>query len=111
MAAKWKMPERKPSDGPIGITRAEDGYLIIDCDDTAIKVSEYNAARIFGMLSLFLEIKLPQKLGEAIKLTPDGAQAPMMTVAFPEPQTLGEKLSTALFIEELRAQGQVIEEE
>lgn len=63
---------RQPTDGPVAINRNDDDSLTIvattDGIDGSIRVSEYNAARLFGMLALMLGIDLPSSLGKAIKL-------------------------------------------
>ena len=91
----WKMPKRIPTDGPVGIRRVGDHYLALSFDGHEVTISLYNAARIFGMIALFLEIPLPKKLGAAIKLTPPGAEA-KMTLEWPEPKTLGERIAQRL---------------
>jgi len=65
-----KQPERLPEDGTVRIERTGNGGLMI-CEDgthTAVILSEFNAWRVFGMLSLMLGIPLPAKVSKAIKL-------------------------------------------
>ncbi len=67
------MPARKPVDGPAGIDRGDgDGEIGITVEHGGqpqrIVMSEYNAWRVFGMLSVFLHIPLPSATGKAIKL-------------------------------------------
>lgn len=75
--ADWTMPPRQPEDGKVEIRQLDNDSLVISIthvleenrsDTNSIRMSRYNAARIFGMLSLFLEIPLPKKIGKAIKL-------------------------------------------
>lgn len=91
----WRMPERLPTDGPIGVRRAGDDYLALDFNGHEVRVSRYNAARLYGMLGMFLEIPLPKAMGKAIKLTPPGVEL-NMSVEFPKPKSLGEALAQAL---------------
>jgi hypothetical protein len=74
---KWTMPPRQPEDGKVEISQLDDDSLVLSVtrvldekrsDTDSIRMSRYNAARMFGMLSLFLGIPLPKKLGKAIKL-------------------------------------------
>jgi hypothetical protein len=53
----------------------DEDYLIICVDHpgvgtgrACVRVSFFNAARIFGLLALFLGIRLPAKLSKAIRL-------------------------------------------
>jgi hypothetical protein len=69
----FKQADRLPTDGAAGIER--DGDHLILYVETAdgrgrgsLRVSFFNAARLFGMLALFLGIKLPAALGKAIRL-------------------------------------------
>ena len=66
-----KMPERLPLDGPVSV-RNEHSTIVVEVktDHTTetIHMSEYNAWRVFGMLSLMLRIPLPPATGKAIKL-------------------------------------------
>lgn len=100
------MPRRQLDDGSVGVRRLSTGYLELSTDGSGdvcsgkLVVSPYNAARLFGMLSLFLEIPLPAALASAIKLTEPG-QPLNATYAFPEPKTLGERLAQGLIAKEL----------
>lgn len=93
----WKMPPRQPDDGPLRVARIRElpGYLEFNHQAGNLILSDYNAARLFGMLAMFLEIKLPPKLAKAIVLTDPGVKMDM-TLDFPEPKTLGEALAQAL---------------
>lgn len=98
MASKpWKMPERQPEDGEICVSRLRDGAPHLRMTHAAgnLVLSEYNAARLFGILALFLEIPLPPALGKAIKLTRPGDNL-NATMGFAEPKTLGDKLAQSL---------------
>lgn len=72
----FKQAERLETDGPIGIERDGDDHLIIYTETPpggpvqrfCMRVSLFNAARIFGMLAFFLGISLPKALAKAIKL-------------------------------------------
>lgn len=67
-----KMPERGPGDGPVAVRRPTDGEIAIaattDGVEGCVVMSEYNAWRVFGMLSMMLGIPLPPATGKAIKL-------------------------------------------
>lgn len=71
MAKKTKMPERSKRDGAIALNRTEDDFLLLSCtqdgESMAVRMSEYNAWRAFGLLALMLKIKLPDALAEEIK--------------------------------------------
>lgn len=70
-----KMPERLPGDGPISVDRLDDESIRVEVmtngETRSIVMSPYNAWRAFWMLSLFLGIKLPSKLGKMIKFGGD----------------------------------------
>jgi hypothetical protein len=69
-----KMPERKPSDGKVSVERCSvpGGYIVVnvvtDGDNYELVMSEHNAWRVFGMLSLILGIPQTKAVGKAIKL-------------------------------------------
>lgn len=69
-----KQPPRGPEDGPVNISRVGvgDGHLVIEAtqggEATSVRMSEYNAWRVFGSLALMLGISLPAKIGKEIKL-------------------------------------------
>lgn len=98
------MPERQPDDGPLGVDRphGQDGYLRFKHGDQWMVLSEYNAARLFGMLALFLNIPLPSALGKAIKLTKPGDDELNASFGFPEAKTLGDKVAQHLIGEALQ---------
>lgn len=76
--AKFKMPDREPIDGAIGIENLDDGGFLLKHDpkyrnpedDNACRllVSRYNAVRLLGLLSVILEIPLDKKFAELIEL-------------------------------------------
>lgn len=98
-----KMPPRQPDDGPLSVKRIRDdpGYLQFTHQVGSLVLSEYNAARLFGILAMFLEIPLPAKLGKAIILTEDGQPPPEMSLRSREPKTLGDRLALALLSDEI----------
>lgn len=98
------MPERQPDDGPLGVSRVDDdpGYLRFTHGDQWMVLSEYNAARLFGMLALFLKIPIPRALGKAIKLTKPGDDELNASFGFPKARTLGDKLAQHLVGEALQ---------
>jgi hypothetical protein len=71
MAKKTKMPARSERDGQIALERTGDELLLLSCtqdgEAMAVRMSEYNAWRAFGLLALMLKIKLPDSLAEEIK--------------------------------------------
>lgn len=109
MASKWTMPERQPEDGALNVSRLPGGRLYLQITHACgnLVLSDYNAARLFGILALFLEIPLPPALGKAIKLTRPGDDNLNATMGFPEPKTLGEKLAQHLVGKELEKVGVV----
>lgn len=68
----FQMPERQPNDGEVNLRRLDKGKIQVsvmtDGNLEGITMSEYNAARVFGILALFLEIPLPKSLAKQIKL-------------------------------------------
>lgn len=68
----FKMPDRQPEDGQVSIRRLLDGRLALSVTTNGAEqftiLSEFNAWRIFGMLSLFLELPLLKHVSKAIKL-------------------------------------------
>ena len=68
----FKQAPREPDDGQVAINRFTDPTgrerLRIECGDQVIVCSPFNASRLFGMLSVFLEIPLSKAVGKAIKL-------------------------------------------
>lgn len=65
-------PPREPGDGSVAVDRLPDGKLTIcvetDGERQYITMGEYNAWRVFAMLSLMLDIDLPKKITKGIKL-------------------------------------------
>jgi hypothetical protein len=72
MTKTLEMPERLPTDGPVGVGRGKDDTIRVDVSTAGVTqhlvMSEHNAWRVFGMLSLMLKIPLPSKTAKAIKL-------------------------------------------
>lgn len=106
--SKWTMPNRLPTDGPMGVRRVGDDYLALDFNGHEVTVSRYNAARLYGMLGMFLEIPLSKAMGKAIKLTPPGVDL-NMSVEFPEPKSLGERLAQSLLPDKIGSFTKVLE--
>jgi hypothetical protein len=77
-ARQYTMPERQPNDGAIGVRR-EDGYVVLTVDGKSLRMSDFNAWRIFGAMSLLYHFTLPRALQKAIcfvtpgKVLPSGA--------------------------------------
>lgn len=70
----FKQADRLGTDGAVGIA-VEGDYLVIHHEAKtpgsgrdSLKLSLFNAARVFGMLALFLGISLPRAVAKAIKL-------------------------------------------
>jgi hypothetical protein len=66
-----KQADRKPEDGPISVTReGEKIRVVVETGEVSqsILMSEYNAARVFGALSVTLEVPLSKAVAKAIKL-------------------------------------------
>lgn len=106
------MPKRSPQDGPAGIEREADGLRLRAEDDGETEtmfVSEFNAWRLFGMLSVMLGLPLAPKVSKAIKLGSG-------SVAFQRPAgtTLGDRVAAHLaheaFVETLKKDGYLVEE-
>jgi hypothetical protein len=67
----FKMAERTPADGPVSVTREGDRIRVTAATDgnrESILMTEYNAARILGLLSLILEAPLSKSVATVIKL-------------------------------------------
>lgn len=66
-----KQPERELSDGPVSVDRVDQFIVLSARQDKkyeGMKVSEYNAWRLFGMLAVILGIELPKNIAKTIKL-------------------------------------------
>lgn len=65
------MPARKSSDGPMKVTAVDDDTIRITVETNGVSesvtMSRYNAWRVFGAMSLFLDLPLSKALGKAIK--------------------------------------------
>lgn len=103
-----KMPARADFDGPISVRRIGE-VLIIEATQgaltTHVEMSEYNAWRAFGCLSLLLDIPLPPHVGKVIKLDDGKGNPPKATLGYPEPKTLGERLAQNLIMGEMARRG------
>jgi hypothetical protein len=64
----FKQADRLPDDSGVSVSRQGEQHLALSCGDHTLTVSEFNAARLFAMLALMLEIPLPKGLGKAIHL-------------------------------------------
>lgn len=72
-----KQPPRQEGDGVVRVERIEVAGrevddILICAENTSregsVRMSEYNAWRVFGMLALMLSIPLPPRVGKAIQL-------------------------------------------
>lgn len=74
MSTALKMPQRQPLDGPISVTRMGDNHeeicISVTNNDQArgVVMSEYNAWRVLGALSVILGVPLSKTASKAIKL-------------------------------------------
>lgn len=69
----FKQAKRGPKDGRVELARdreTEDLFLMVTHYDKEqhLRMSPYNASRVFAMLALLLEIPLTPKVGKAIKM-------------------------------------------
>lgn len=87
---KLVMPARQPTDGPVSVNRPAEGELAISVETGGeihtIRMSEYNAWRVFGMMSIMLGIPLGAEARKAIKLGDD------LEATF-RPETAGRELT------------------
>jgi hypothetical protein len=63
-----KQPPPADGDGKIAIKLLPDNTLMIASGEDAIIVTEYDAWALFGMLSLFIGVRLPKRLAERIHM-------------------------------------------
>lgn len=64
-------PQRGPKDGPVSVTRRDDGIGISvthDGQEHDLLLTEWNARRLLGMLSVILELPLQRAAAKRIKL-------------------------------------------
>ena len=71
-------PARLPADGAVGVRRHDDEWARnpmfeiyvehANGKSSSIEVSEFNARRIFGSLSILLGLPLSSKVGKSIKM-------------------------------------------
>lgn len=68
----FRQQPRREADGPVAIDRDANDMLVISAttagEQRAIRVSEYNASRLLGMLALMLGVRLNPTDAKAIKL-------------------------------------------
>lgn len=71
MSDQLKMPERQPDDGPISVIRPTDGVVSISVETgsrlSAVTMSEYNAWRVLGALSVVLGVPLSKAASKVVK--------------------------------------------
>lgn len=65
-----RMPEPQPEDlvEELTVTRMGEHHIIVRLGERYLQMSEYSAAQIVGILSLFLGIRFTKACGKAIKL-------------------------------------------
>ncbi len=54
------MPERLDADGFVEVEAIGDDYLELRVENAGLRMSRYNAARLWGILGLFLGVPLPE---------------------------------------------------
>ena len=64
--------QRQPNDGDPIVGWLDEEHLSIEHKGEHIVLSDYNAARVFAMLSLMLGIRLPTPIGRKIMLFGQG---------------------------------------
>jgi hypothetical protein len=104
------MPPRESFDGPCSVQRVGDVIIVGSTQNgmtTHCEMSEYNAWRIFGCLSLMLDIPLPPHVRKVIDLSDGKGNPPKAVIGYPEPKTLGERLAQNLTMNELVKRGLV----
>ena len=113
----YEMPPRQTIDGPVSVDRPDPGWIgiTVETNDTPARVtmSEYNAWRVFGLLSVMLGLPLSKVVSKAIKLSDDPSQF-SATMGPATPLTsFGDKvawhLKQQVLAEELAKQGIVME--
>jgi hypothetical protein len=65
------MPVREEGDGEVGVHRVNGKIQVTvttNGETQSVLMSEYNAWRIFGMLSVMVGLSLPSVIAKAIKL-------------------------------------------
>lgn len=66
-----EQPERAETDGRVHVAWTGEHLTVMCCqngEETTIRMSRYNAWRVFGFMALMLGISLPKKLQESIRL-------------------------------------------
>lgn len=90
------MPARLKDDGGVKVSRLGENYIALDATndgkEESLVVSEYNAWRLFGLLSVMLKLPLSKAVGRSIKM---GGYGPgSMTFAPEKPlETLGDRVA------------------
>ena len=64
----FKQAPRLADDPGINVSADGDDHLVLACGDSSIRVSRFNAARIFGCMALLLGIPLSTRIGKEIRL-------------------------------------------
>lgn len=69
LGGQFEMPTPQPEDDEmLTVTRLGDDHLVIIVGRQRLCISEYTAAQIVGLMSLFLNLRLQKKDAEALKL-------------------------------------------
>lgn len=108
-----KMPSRQPKDGAVAVSRLDSDFIALDAtyggDKESLVVSEYNAWRLFGLLSVMLGLPLTKKVSKAIHLGGYGPGSVTFSRPLPNPAGLGDELAAeiahTLTVEAMRVRG------
>jgi hypothetical protein len=108
-----KMPARLPDDGLVRVSRLGDDFIALDSThagkEESLVVSEYNAWRIFGLLSVMLHLPLSKAVNKAIQMGGYGPGSMTFSRPLPPNPTLGDRVAANLAHEKtvdlLRAAG------
>ncbi len=112
---KYKMPERLPEDGAVTVSRLGEKFLTLrvetDGKEELITLSLFNAWRLFGSLSLMLNLPLNKEVSAAIQMTASKEHPITLTFGL-EPYkklSFGDRvahhLKMDIVLEELQKQG------
>lgn len=63
---KLEQPERLIGDGPVAVHRVNNDHIALEADGCRLECSDYNAWRLFGLLSQILNIPLSARVARAI---------------------------------------------
>lgn len=70
--SNFEQQDRQPTDGGVTVTRAREGHISISVTTSGvmenIECSEFNASRVFAMLSLMLGIPVASGVLKRIKM-------------------------------------------